>query len=376
MDILETINNKINFNPQRIYQIIVRQLGRDINGLTEPCYRIHTKTTEVSIYRELRIMPREWSLLGKEVNKVKPGAGDTVKVPFTVAISYLYYRFIKSGKEKMAKDMIMYLLVKFYGSKLQKHLPKSCHDETFRYTIENVAKMHLFYKNGTVSNAIIYLTNEIHKKFKTRIKTPELDMLIFYDFMIECNNRIGQSSRSFFQAYYRNREDGKGISIESSPDDDDENKNMFQTTTGSDLRVAATEKFIKNMFVYKSHDLKAIAEAKRISRVKNNLAETIIPIIHDKKSEENIKIILMSFLKEILDTNSLCGDQFYKIVKGLMMKRNFKDTFQFISLVRGFTNSMYESLNSTTLNIRESDKISLSIFVAFYITISFRNLFC
>jgi hypothetical protein len=375
MDIKETIDKKITFNPRRIYQLIVRQLGKDINGLSEPCYKVHTKVLETTIFRELKITSREWNMLGREISKVKPGAGDTVKVPFTVALSYLYYRYIKAGERRMAQDILLYLLVKFYGSRFHKHLPAGCHDETFRYTLENLAKPHLFYKYKTIANSLIYLSDVINKKFITRMKTPEIDMLVVYDFIIESVNRVAQSSRSFFQSYYRNREAGKGIAIEVTPDDDAENKNMFQTTTGSDRRLAATEKFIKSMFVYKNHDKKAIDESKRISRVKNNLAEIIIPMIHDKKSEEPIKLILMSFLKEILDTNSLCGNDFYKIVKRLMLKRNFKDTFRFRALVTNFTNSMYENV-STLQTASERDKISLSIFVSFYITISFRNLFC
>ena len=51
MDIKETIDKKITFNPRRIYQLIVRQLGKDINGLSEPCYKVHTKVVETTIFR-------------------------------------------------------------------------------------------------------------------------------------------------------------------------------------------------------------------------------------------------------------------------------------------------------------------------------------
>ena len=78
------------------------------------------------------------------------------------------------------------------------------------------------------------------------------------------------------------------------------------------------------MFVYKNYDRNAIAEAKRVSRVKSNLAELVLPKIHDKSSEEHIKIILTSFLKEILDSRSLCGNDFFKIVKKLLSKNRAK----------------------------------------------------
>ena len=152
---------------------------------------------------------------------------------------------------------------------------------------------------------------------------------------------------------------------------------MFQTTTGAGSgNTAAVEKFIKSMYVYKNNDRRALDEAKKRSRVKNNLAESMLPLIHNRSSEENVKIILISFMKNILDTKSLCGPEFYKMVSGLMYKRNLKDSFIFKNLIIDFSDSLYENVMSTSIKTGTRDKIPARIFVAFYITISFRNLFC
>ena len=82
-----------------------------------------------------------------------------------------------------------------------------------------------------------------------------------------------------------------------------------------------------------------------------------------------------SFLKEILDVNSLCGNEFFKIIRTLMLKKNYKDTFLFKNLIVGFTNTVFESGNPPTRNISGRDMRNLQLFVALYITINFRNLF-
>ena len=78
----------------------------------------------------------------------------------------------------------------------------------------------------------------------------------------------------------------------------------------------------------------------------------------------------------MIDVKSLCGQQFFSIVRKLLMVRNYKGTFVFRNLVIQFTDSIYEGSNPPTRKISQRDLIALQAFVAFYITISFRNLFC
>ncbi len=372
MDIFE---KKVNFNPTRIYRMISRQLGQDINGLSEPCYKIHTKKFEAELYREMRINPKDLRDLAKRTYEgTKFFNFDIAKVPFTIALAYIYYRFAKARKKQIAEAIMIYTIVKHYGSSSDKAYPKVCLPDTFRYALSNLTKTHLFYREKTVANAIIHIGKAMNEKKYSIMDLWEPEKL--YRFIIDGRTWISQSVKSFANTYYRAAAEGKTIGIEKTAESPDE-QNMFQTTTGSAGKQAAIEKFVKNMFVYKNHDRDAVNEAKRLSRVKNNIAESVIPVIHDKSSEENVKIILTSFLKEVLDSRGLCEQEFYRIVKKLMMKRNYKDTFQFRNLVVGFTNNVYEAANPiSSKNLTQRDMISLSIFVAYYVTISFRNLFC
>jgi len=379
MDKLQIIEKKIKFYPQRIYRLIAKQAGMDINGLSEPCYKIKTKLFQHILYRELNVSEKEWKAFANESeNTLGPkGKGNTYRVPFTYALTYLYYRFVRLNKAKMAETVLLYMLIKFYGSSYEKFFPEACQDPIFRYTIDNIVKVHLFYREKTIANALLFLSKYTQRKFFNRIKSntewyPEL----MHDFMHDSRQKINQSSRSFANAYYNNAANGKGIAIEVDSDDEGENKNMFQTTTGASGSSAAVEKFIKSMFVYKNYNRKTVEEAKKRSRIKSNLAENIISLIHERSSEENVKIILTSFLKQVLDTKTLCGPEFYKTVGQLMHKRNLKDSFIFKNLVITFADSLYENVSSTTHKANTRDKISVRIFVAFYLTISFRNLFC
>jgi len=374
---MEILDKKIKFNPQRVYRLIAKEVGVHLNALSEPCAEIHTKLFQFKLYRELGVDEKFVRNAAKQnANEAgTKGKGSTYRVPFTFILGYLYYRFAKANKEKMAEDILIYFMIKAYGGSYHKFLPNFCNPDVFRYTMENVVKVHLFLKHKTIASALVFLTKHIHKKFYTKIKNSEWNPELMIRFMHDGKDRVNQSTRSFMNAYHRNIVDGKSIGSEKeAPSDDD--KNMFQTTTADTGKTAAIERFLKSMYVYKNYDRKAIEEAKTISRVKNNLAEGIITIIHNKSSQDNVKIILTSFLKEILDTSSLCGPNFFKIVKKFMMVRNYKDSFLFRNLIVVFTNSMFESIYSTSGKTSQRDKISLELFVALYITISFRNLFC
>ena len=371
MDIFE---KKVKFNPQRIYRLIARQLGQDINGLSEPCYKVRTQKFEATLYREMGITTSDLRAFAKRTYQgTKWTRFAIVNVPFTLALAYIYYRFAKARKKKMAETIMMYTIVKHYGSESRKSLPKACLDDVFRYTLSNITPTHLFYKHKTVANAIIHISRRMQELKYSIMDTWEPDKIGV--FITDGRTRIAQSVHSFAEHYYKNHESGKGVSIEKSPESDDE-KNLLQTTTGAAGRQAAIDKFIKSMFVYKNYDKNAVVEAKRLSRVKSNLAESIIPAIHDKSSEENIKIILTSFLKEVLDTRGLCGPRFFTIVRKLIMVRNYKDTFVFRNLVVGFTKTVFEQSNPPIRQLTVRNERDLVAFVAFYITISFRNLFC
>jgi hypothetical protein len=372
------LDKKIKFNQQSIYRLIAREVGLNINGLSEPCYVVHTQNFEKIMYRELGVTKKEMQIFAKQSEDTlgPKGSGQTARVPFTFTLAYLYYRFIRANKSKIAETVLLYLLIKTYGSTMAKGFSKWCDSDVFRYTIDNLVKVHLFYREKTIANALIFLSKGIHKRYFQRIrKNPNWNPELMHDMVIETRTRVSQSTKSFVNSYMKNSSAGKGVSAQQEPTDDDK-RNMMQTTTGADGRAAAIEKFLKSIFVYKNHDRKAVDEAKKISRVKNNLAETVIPLIHHRSSEENIKIILTSFMKNILDTQSLCGPQLTIIVKKLMLIRSYKDTFVFKNLIESFTNSLIDSLKPNTNHISSRDETSLKLFVALYITFSFRNLFC
>jgi len=381
MEKLDIINQKIKFNPVLIHRLIAREAGRHINGLSEPCYSVDTKKFQYIVYRHLGVDEKDWKAAAKESEDTlgPKGKGDTSRVPFTFALTYLVYRYIKANKIKMANDILLYHFVKTYGSLREKYFPKFCDSDTFRYTIDNLVKVHAFYREKTVAGALIYWTVATNKRWFQKIKnSQEWNPELMHDYMVEIRNKVNQSTRSFTQAYMRNIEDGKKVSAEKEAENADE-KNLLQTTTSASGQ-AAIEKYLKSVYVYKNKDNKAAVDAKKFSRAKNNLAEMVIPMILDKSFEENIKTILTNFYKELMnqhmDAESMCGEKMIRLVRKLMLIRNYKDTYAFKSLVVSLTDSMVDRLDPMARKMTIRDRVNLDTFVALYITIRFRNLFC
>ena len=193
MDILETIEKKIKFNPQRIYRLIVKQVGLHINGLSEPCYGIKTTVFQNIMYRELGVSEREWKAFAvQSENTLGPkGKGNTYRVPFTYALTYLYYRSVRANQAKIAETILLYLLIKFYGSSYEKFFPEGCQDPVFRYTIDNIVQVHLFYREKTIANSLIFLSRYTQKKFFNRIKKNlEWNPELMHDFMHDANKKL------------------------------------------------------------------------------------------------------------------------------------------------------------------------------------------
>jgi len=370
---MEIFDKKLRFNPSLVYRMISRETGQAINGLSEPCYRVRTKKFEATLYRTLGVTTKDIKEFAKRTYEgTDYGRMPMYNVPFTVILTYIYHKFAKANKKREAEIILLYLLVKFYGSMFKIMFPDFCIEDVFRYTIDHITKVHLFYREKTIANALIFLAKELHKKYYP-LMADRWDPEVIKNFIVYGRSRVSQSTKSFAENYYRNREAGKGVKTEKDSDDDGENRNMYQTTTSATGK-AAIEKFIQAAYVYKKYDEKSVVEAKKSSRVKNNLAENIIPLIHKKSSEESVRVILSVFMRELTNLNMLCSQQFYKTVKKLMMARKEKVTFR--NYVTQYTQSMFAEAMGSNFRVTQRDMVSLRLFVAFYITISFRKMFC
>jgi hypothetical protein len=250
---------------------------------------------------------------------------------------------------------------------------KYCDDNIFRYTIDTLTKTHLFVREKTIANSLYYLATEVRKRYMRDIQEWNVDGII--NFIGASRHRISQSVKSFVQNYYKVRE--KGEAIKTLNDTPDEEGNVYQQKA-MERGKSKIDGAIKKLTIYKVVDKRAMYEAKKISKVKASIAEAIANEMVNVEYADNVRMILNLYLKELKNSNDLCGSGYEKYLRSLMaVKRSnamvyFKQQVN-VLLMKVLKNikmeKQYTSYTSQTQFI-------INLFLASYITMIFRSTMC
>jgi len=135
---------------------------------------------------------------------------------------------------------------------------------------------------------------------------------------------------------------------------------------------------VKKITVYKTIDRNALAESKRITKIKVSIADLLVRNLSDLRYSENIKRILQLYVKDLSTTNEMCGKEYYRYVKKLMsLKRTrskvyFKQQVNILVLKILRENNFINTYNSYTAQTQ----FIINSFLAFYLTMVMRNSIC
>lgn len=372
---MDIILNKANINVSRLKSYITRLAAKELSYLTQPCYYPKTKMFYFELLNILGLKDKDVkefikrTLKGSKAEKWKSALW---KDPGTYILLLVMHIFLQRRERSAFETTLLYFLIVHYSRLMFKQI-KYCDEDAFRYTLENLTRTHLFFREGSIPNSLYYLSRAMKKTFTEPIKKWDIEGLI--NFIVVARSRISQSVKSFAEHYYRNKSTGAAIKTQMDDPSDEENKYQYQVQQRGQKIV---DLIIKKLTVYKKLDRKALEEARRLSKVKMSIATIIAKNLTDDQHTNNIKIVVQLFIKDVADTKMICGDLYYDYVKKLMSVKRTKSQVYFKSQVNILLKEILESAKylDEYEKYTTQTQFTINTFLAYYITLIIRNSIC
>lgn len=370
---MDTLLEKARIDDRRLKQLLMRLTATELANIAEPCYAPPLKGPFFVLLREVNLTEKDVRDFTKRLYGNHPAKSwATHNVPSTNLLIFLMNYFIKKRDLDALNTTISYLLVRYYGNLMSKYMPKYCQDGVFRYTLDTLTKTHLFVREGTISGGLVYLAKELQKRFIRELAS--LDPNGVARFVTEARHRMNQSFKSFAQSYHKAAVEGHAINVEPEAPEGAE-----QPPPQSMDRVQRTiEEVIRSVVVNRLIDNKALEEAKKLTKIQASIALDITKELTNVGYSDDMKMVFTLFVKNLTTAKQLCGNDFYKYVKGLMAIKRTKSKVYFkqqvgLLLEKVLTKinkkSWYESLTPQTKFITIS-------FLAYYLTLLMRHRIC
>ncbi|MGD2071941.1 MAG: hypothetical protein PVG65_00420 [Candidatus Thorarchaeota archaeon] len=371
---MEILLKKTRINKSQLKRLITKFSAGELSNLSEPCYRSPLKSQYFQLLHACKLTDRDIKEFRKRLYAKHPAKNwKTHNVAATNLLLFIMYYFIKSNEKKLFSMTILYLLVRYYSNLMYSRIPY-CNEDTFRYTLETLTKTHLFVREKTISNGIYHLSKELEKRWGRYIRDLDVDGIA--KFVTEARSRMSQSTKSFVRNYYKSHKEGGSIKTQNEPSDEEEHS-LFQYRVFERGRKSIDET-VKRITIYKIVDKKAIQDAKKLTKIKSSVAVTISSSLTDLKYGDSIRTILQLFIKDLKDARSLCGSGYIPYVKKLMELKRTRSKIYFKQQVNILLEKVLEDIKYKDWynKLTSQTKFIVKSYLAFYLTMVFRNSIC
>jgi len=355
--------------PLRNY--IIALVGKELNSLTEPCYYPSLKKNYYEILKLVGLSDNDLKLFANEFYMHTPAQNLKIHTQSTTSlILFIIYYFVTKKDMVGYNAAMVYFSLQQFTNLMYKQI-RYCNPDAFKYALENVSKIHLFFRERSIPMSLTFLAKELQVKWTQRIL--EMDPNEIYMFLNELRSRISQSVKSFAEIYYRAMKQGLGAktSKEELGDEDEKGTSKPQTQRGEE-RYA--DEFSKRICLYKEIDYKIVSEAQQLSGIKYALSTIITHKLSVLKYQDDVKLIITLFLRSILkDANLLCSKEYYTFLNKSMTVRRTVERIYLKQQVNMLAIKILQEIKEPNL---DAYKHSVSMFLAYYITLQLRKNLC
>ncbi len=360
--------NKSKVDERKLYNYIKTISTQELSKLSEPCYYPSLKKHKFELLRICNLTENDLKEFPKRFYK------GTKWVKFqlhndsytNLLLFIMYYFLINDNKLGFSSTMLLHN-IRYYSNFIRISI-KFCNEEIFKYALENLSSIHLFRRERTIGNALYFLSNQYIKIYLNDIKEENVDRI--GKFIQESRHRIAQSVKSFATIYYDAHEKNKEF---KEPEKYEEEEVEIPLRKGEIL----IDKFIRKTTTYKQYDRKAFELSIKQIKIQKNVAEKIIKELSDSKYNDDLSSILRFILDNINDLNILCSDKFKEEIDKLIFVKRIKED-HFKKKINSLLIKILKSIREYSNYEKKSnkDKLQINLFLAYYISLSFRNFIC
>lgn len=369
---MEILLSQANIDYPKLKKTIHRITAYELSSLSEPCYYPSLKKYYYELLHICKLKEKDITQYvtrfykGTEASKWK-----LHKDPISNFLIFLMITMNKRREISTYKSLLIFYIIRNYTNLIHKQM-QFCNPDTFKYALDNLAKTHLFSREKTIPGSLFYMSKEMDARYGQSLKTGDVEGVA--KFITECRTRISQSLKSFAEIYYKAGKEGLAIRNPKENDENDENQQYQQLEKSS--RVI--NDVVKSITVYKTIDSKAVNDSRALTKIRASIATEVSHSLMNIKYSDNIRLILELFVKELSQVGHLCGNEFYKNVRNLMSIKRTKSLIYFKQQI----NLLLQLLLKDMKFNKEFDKLTnqtqslISLYLAYYLTITMRNSIC
>lgn len=368
---MEILLSQSNINFPALKKKIHQVAAEELSGLSEPCYYPSLKRYYYDFLHLCGLKEKDIREYVKRFYKGTPASKWKLETdPISNFYLFIMYVFLKRREVGAYTSMLVVYITRVYTNLIHKQIPY-CNTDVFKYTLENLPKTHLFVREKTITNSLLFMTKQMDRKHRRYFTSPTVKTHSL--FIREVRSRISQSMKSMAELYYKASKEGLAIREPYEGEEGDEH--TYQQLERSSRVISDT---IKKITVYKITDNKAIEDARNLTKIRISLATMISKNITDVKCSDNIRMILELFIKDVKSVDSICGKDYLTYVRGLMAVKRTKARVYFKQQVTILLNHVIKTLNyQKQYNALTKQTQSLiNLYLAYYVTMVFRNIAC
>jgi len=313
---------------------------------------------------------KEKELLKYSTDKYKGISYRLLHDPYTTLLILITQEFLRNKDLAAAEATFHLFALKYYTNRLYIHTtPKRskshiCQPDVFQSAFDRLSRNHMFSKQRTVPNSIMYYSRAVFKRHLDDLITDNAEGL--HKMIYSLRTRIAQSVRSFFNKYYEIDEEKKQTKSKEDVDYDQAHETKLRNFIN---------KITNDMCVYGKIDSGAIDVASRLVKFNKKLSQEYIKDLSRPEFSEQVETVLYLLLKDVNDISVIQSTKFLDHIQKLMSIKVTKQQVYFKKTITDIHNKIISRLKLekwyNNLSI-QSKSISRN-FIAYYISFFIRN---
>jgi len=369
---IEEIKEGISEKGRQLRSYIIRVTSEELSQLSEPCYYPKLHRYYYELLNLCKLTEKELKIFIKDTYfDTKARHFLLINEPYTNLILIMYKYFLDGKDLVAAQTCMIFLHLKFYSSVMNINI-KYCNPPVFKAALDNVSRAHLFRREKTIANSLMYLSDQISRAYRKDIEEWDVERII--RLIQEARSRISQSVKSFAKIYY---DIAKGKGGYKAPPEYEEEEEPFSMQAEEQGR-RLIDGVVQDITMYKNIDLRARDEAKKLTKISSTTAKRLTEVMGNPKFSENISLCLSLFLRGLKNISNLCKSDYFDYVRGLMAVKRSTKPIYFKQEVNKLTKLLCAEFRylSTYEKLSAQSKFMTNLFIAFYITMFLRNKVC
>lgn len=362
-------------NLPELHRFILNKISVEFSNMVENCY--YPKIAD--IYRELLYMTHTNEKDLRKYSKEKyltvfsySGKFQLLHDPYTTLLIIIIQEFLKKKDFAAAQAAFHLFSLRYYTNSFHKMTTPAgsrksfCNKPAFQSALESLSKNHMFVKQKTIPNAIMYYSVNVMKTHLNNLMTDNAAGL--FKMIYSLKTTIMQSMRSFAKAYYEEYERGN---ISNEKEDGSQNVDQSHEIKLKNF----ISQIASDICIYGKVDTTAALNASQLLKFNKKLSIEYSQKLTIPQFKDDIETALYLILKDSKDISHIKSTEFLDYVQKLMSIKVTKAEVYFKKSIDNIHNGIINLLGLhpwyDKLSI-QSKAISRN-FVAYYLVFYLRN---